>query len=77
MESLTKQMNRMESKLGELDKEVKDLKRSQRERRPPWRNKDNRKEVSTQSSIDSTATRTSDGTKEVPLNLKGPLSQGR
>ena len=72
MEALTKQMSRMESKLGELDKEVKEFKRSQR--RSPWRSQENKKEVGIQSSV---PTSTSVETKDSALNSKGPLSQGR
>ena len=72
METMTLQMSRMESKLMELDKEVKDLKKGQAERyekRSNWQNK-GKENPNKESSSDG-------GAKKSNLNLNRPPSQGR
>ena len=69
MEAMTKQMNRLESKLGEIDKEVQDLRRDQRsDRRTPWRGRGK--------DADKGEKVTDSGeTKKDSLNSKGPLTK--
>jgi hypothetical protein len=72
METMTLQMSRMESKLLELDREVKDLKKGQADRyekRSNWRNKG--KDTPNKDSSPE------QGAKKSDLNLSGPPSQGR